>query len=178
MIERWRDIRGYEGIYQISDKGNVKSFPRKVWNYTKPGRMLKMHRKPTGYLYLSLTDANRCTAKHVYVHRLVAEAFVDNPYGYTQVNHKDLNKSNNDYTNLEWVTSQMNIVHFRQSKLAKKYDGTKAATLRNKSLNYILENKERVIAAYDSGLTVIEVSKALGLGRDRVSDILKIYGKI
>jgi len=178
MIEQWRDIKGYEGLYQVSDHGNVRSCPRKVWNYTKPGRLMKFYAKSNGYLTLALVNKDGTCAKHIYVHRLVAEAFVPNPSGYTQINHKDFNKANNHYLNLEWVTPKMNIVHFRESRMARKHDDKKQRTLANKSLNYILENKESVLCLYDSGASITDVSSNLKIGRDRVRDILIIYGRV
>lgn len=173
--ERWKDIDGYDGIYQVSSAGRVRSEPRKVHNYTKPGRYLRQNRKENGYLYLGLVRPDGTTAKHEYVHRLVANAFIPNPDGLKQVNHKNADKEDNRVENLEWVTPQENILHFRKSRLAAKYDEKKRRTLTNKSLQFILDNKQTVCELYASGKSIEEVAKEVGIGRDRVRDILCIY---
>ena len=175
--EEWKDIDGYEGIYQVSSFGRVRSLPRKVWNYTKPGRILSPYKKKNGYLQLSLNGDEK-REKHAYIHRLVAAAFVPNPNNLKQVNHINFNKEDNRAENLEWVTPQQNILHFRQSALAKKYDTKKAKTLRTKSLQYILDYKRDVCDLYDSGLSITDVSKELRIGKDTVTDILKIFDRV
>ncbi len=177
MIEIWKDIKGYEGIYQVSNTGKVRSLDRKVWNYIKKGRILKPHDNGHGYYNVSLSDGDK-KSKHTYIHILVAEAFIPNPNNYTQVNHKDFNKANNAVDNLEWVSPQQNILHFRQSHLYKKVSQNKHRTLTNKTLDFIYKNKDKVLEEYDKGLSIVEVSKKLGICRDRVSDILKLYDRL
>lgn len=175
--EIWKDVKGFEGIYQISSIGRVKSLTRKVWNYTKKERILKPRAKENGYLQVGLFSGER-REKHAYVHRLVAEAFIPNPNNLKQVNHKNFDKADNRVENLEWVTPQQNILHFRESALSRKYDDKKNRTLTNKSLQYILDHKDVVCELYDTGLSVEEVAKKCKLGRDRTRDILVIYGKL
>lgn len=100
MIEIWKDIEGYEGLYQISNLGRVKSF-------YKEGRILKQSIDKDGYFYVGLFKNKKQITKQV--HRLVALAFVDGYFEGAVVNHIDENKQNNIYTNLEWVTTQYNI---------------------------------------------------------------------
>lgn len=102
MEEIWRDIEGYEKLYQVSNFGNVRSLPRN----TKKGRVLKHTRYKNGYLYLNLCKDGK--SKHYYIHRLVAQAFLPNPDNLPQVNHRDENPSNNRVDNLEWCTSKYN----------------------------------------------------------------------
>lgn len=99
----WKDIKGYEGLYQVSDKGQVRRFYKD--RYPK---MLK-NRPSANYYTVSLS--NKCVKKTFAVHRLVAETFLDKPEGATEVNHKDGNKLNNRVENLEWVTQRENIRH-------------------------------------------------------------------
>lgn len=103
MEEIWKDIEGYEGLYQVSNLGRVKSL-----NYAKQGKekILKDRISATGYKRVNLSKSGE--RKTYYVHRLVAETFIPNPNGYSEVNHKDENKSNNNIDNLEWCTSKYN----------------------------------------------------------------------
>ena len=100
MDEIWCDIDGYEGLYQISNKGRVKSL------YKGSERILKLWDNGRGYLRVYLTKEN--TSKYIRVHRLVARAFIPNPENKPQVNHKDENKLNNCVENLEWSTAKEN----------------------------------------------------------------------
>ena len=91
MAETWKDIKGYEGRYQISNQGRVKSLRCKE---TLRERVLKDHDNGGGYRYISLR--NERGRKNFYVHRLVAEVFVENPKNYDYVNHLDYDKSNEE----------------------------------------------------------------------------------
>lgn len=103
--EIWKDIKNYEGLYQVSNLGNVRSIPRqgahKTLHILKPGRTRK------NYLQVSLTKNS--IQKPFRVHRLVAIAFIPNPNSYPQVNHIDGNKQNNCVENLEWCTNEYNM---------------------------------------------------------------------
>lgn len=113
MKEIWKDIKGYEGLYQVSNMGNVKSLDRIVnHNTSKTGKslvkgtLLKFKKDKDGYLNVCLyNNGNRSYRR---VHRLVAEAFVPNPKNFPLVNHKDEVKDNNCVDNLEWCTYQYN----------------------------------------------------------------------
>lgn len=175
--EMWKDIPGFEGAYQVSNMGRVKSLTRKVWNYTKPGIILRPGAKENGYLHVGLSYGGK-REKHAHVHRLVAQVFIPNPNNLPEVNHKNLNKADNRVENLEWCTSKYNKAHFRNSPYAKNADKKKGRTLVNKSIQYILDHKEAVCSTYDSGYTIKEVSEMVGIGKDMVRDILVIYGKL
>ena len=97
--EIWRDIPGYEGKYQVSSLGRVKSFVNK-------GLILKAADKGQGYMKVSLGYGHQ-----YYVHRLVAMAFLPNQENRPQVNHKNCNPSDNRLVNLEWVTRKENLGH-------------------------------------------------------------------
>lgn len=104
MLEIWRPIDGYTGLYEVSSLGKIRSLLRKKDN--NHGRLLSPSPNTDGYLTVVLTkDSQRKSFK---VHRLVAQAFIPNPNSYPQVNHKDENKSNNQVTNLEWCTAKYN----------------------------------------------------------------------
>lgn len=109
MVEEiWKDIEGYEGLYQVSDMGRVKSFPRPGTRTMKP-RILKLSIEKKGYVKLNLRKNNR--VKTVRIHRLVALSFLLNPENKRVVNHVDSDRSNNMLENLEWATQSENIIH-------------------------------------------------------------------
>lgn len=110
MIEKWKDIPGWEGIYQISSHGRLKSFKK-----YQSGRILKNTNKRGGYLSVVLCKKGR-DDRYCRIHRLVAEAFLTRLPGKTQVNHKDCNPQNNHVENLEWVTPSENIRHAIRKK--------------------------------------------------------------
>ena len=122
-VEIWRDIKGYEGLYQVSNMGRVKSLERTV--IKKNGR--KQHRKERilkprtthyGYLEVCLSDNNN--GRFFLVHRLVCEAFQGSPKNKPCVNHIDENKTNNVASNLEWCTYTENINYgTRNARISK-----------------------------------------------------------
>ena len=138
--EIWRWIRGYEGLYQISNFGRVKSFPRKGSRGTKTTGFLIM--KPlitrSGYLYVSLK--NKGAMQRFKLHRLVSQAFIENPENKQTVNHKDGNKFNNYVDNLEWATQDENNQHAIDTGLQKSGANRNTAKLTNEQVKYIREN--------------------------------------
>lgn len=143
MIEEWKDIEGFEGLYQISSFGRVKCL-----EHTCPGRykgklrtvkehiMTNTENKVNGYMYVSLSNSDR--GRTFLVHKLVAKAFLPNPDNKTIINHKDENKHNNHVDNLEWCTSYYNNtynnVHLKRKHYTHKYeyDFNKIKTLEEK----------------------------------------------
>ena len=109
MQEIWKDIEGYEGLYQVSNFGRVKSVERVVkrGNNFIPvkERILKMGDND-GYNFVILS--NRGKGKTAFIHKLVAQTFLSNPDNLPCVNHKDENTHNNDFRNLEWCTWSYN----------------------------------------------------------------------
>jgi len=123
--EIWRDIKGYEGIYQVSNLGKVKSLDRIITYcngnkaFTK-GRTIRGYDNGNGYWYVDLYGFDKKRKKKS-SHVLVAGAFIENPNNYPQVNHKDENTHNNKSDNLEWCTSKYNNNyghHAEKSRLA------------------------------------------------------------
>lgn len=106
MHEIWKDIPNYEGLYQVSNKGNVLSLNAYGHKIKRP---LKQYINSFGYPVVVLNHNK--IPKYVAVHILVAKAFIPNPNNKPQVNHIDGNKTNNTVDNLEWVTSKENIQH-------------------------------------------------------------------
>ena len=118
MTEEWRDIEGWEGLYQISNLGRVYSCANR--NYKK------LTIRKTGYVVVSLICRSKNMRKQYKVHRLVAQAFIPNPNNLPCINHKDENKENNRVDNLEWCTNKYNsnYGHCRE-KISKALMGNK-----------------------------------------------------
>lgn len=117
-MEIWKDIKGYEDRYQISNYGQVKSLIGKI-KILKGGKSGRSKNKKGQYRSLLLTDFRGIKTKHT-IHRLVALYFVDNPDGKEVVNHKDGDSLNNIYSNLEWCTQKENVQHAIKMGLHKK----------------------------------------------------------
>lgn len=128
-MEQWKDIKGYDGLYQVSNLGRVKSLKRKVWNgkkyYTIPEKPLKLGFNGR-YYHVRLSKAG--AVKIYVVHKLVAEAFIPNPNNHPVINHKDENKTNNNVDNLEWCSIKYNCNY-----------GNRNNTLRKKIYQYDLQ---------------------------------------
>lgn len=136
MKEIWKDVVGYEGLYQVSNLGKIKSLSREYCHGNQYGVRTKkidekiMKQQITAFGYCSVKLSKNKVCKHFQVHRLVAEAFILNPNNYPVVNHKDINKQNNCVDNLEWCTQKYNVLHANQHGLfenrirkLKKYIG-------------------------------------------------------
>ena len=112
--EDWLPIKDYESYYLISNIGNIKSIDRAVNHYkggvrNAKGKTLKPYKNKTGYFYVDIQIKG--IRKKFTIHRLVAEHFVSGYKDGLEVNHKDCDKTNNHYTNLEWVTRAVNTQH-------------------------------------------------------------------
>lgn len=123
MKEIWKSVVGYEGLYEVSTLGRVKSLDM-VLPYARYGKLTTRIRKGViltpakmnnGYLRVGMS--NNGNHKLNLVHRLVAIAFIPNPNNYKEVNHIDCNKSNNRVDNLEWVSSSYNKIHALENGL-------------------------------------------------------------
>lgn len=118
MTEEWKDIIGYEGLYVVSSLGNIK----KIYKSGK-SKLKKLSKDKDGYLVVRLSKNN--VSRLLRVHRVVAQAFIDNPKNLPEVNHKNENKSNNIVTNLEWCTRRYNFLYgTRVSRTAKTQSKT------------------------------------------------------
>lgn len=119
MEEIWKDIEGYEGYYQVSNLGRVRSLDRYITGnngaiYLRQGQIKEIKPHHSGYLFVSLMKNRK--RKIMAVHRLVAEAFIPNPDNLPQINHKDEDKTNNRVENLEWCTGKYNCNYGTHNK--------------------------------------------------------------
>jgi len=126
--EIWKDIVGYEGIYQISNLGRVKSLERfilrktNIYSYIRE-RILKQNLNNWGYFLVNLYKDKK--SKSIKVHRFVGFNFIPNPSNLPQINHIDGIKTNNKVENLEWSNKSMNQIHAYKTKLIKPTKGEK-----------------------------------------------------
>lgn len=146
MKEEWREILGYEGLYEVSNTG----FVRKV----NSGHILKDRDNGRGYRYVRLHNGSIYT---VYVHRLVAKAFLPNPLGLPQVNHKNEVKDDNRVENLEWCTAKYNVNYGMALEKNRIHNSIKIA-------QYDLDGNW--IKDWDSGKAAV-----IGLGGNSLSTI-------
>lgn len=117
--EIWKDVKDYEGLYQVSNYGNVKRI--------KDNYIFKQNKNSRGYRIITFTKNKK--EKSVSVHRIVAETFISNPNNLSQINHIDGDKMNNKVDNLEWCTQSENMKHayktgleIKKGKKVKQYD--------------------------------------------------------
>ena len=150
MKEEWKDIKGYEGLYQVSNLGNIKrlesivetgniKYSRKTKYYE---HLLKPSNHSAGYKVVKLHKRDK------YVHRLVAEAFIENPKNKPFVNHIDGNKTNNNVNNLEWCTQKQNVIHAFNNDLIK-----------TRKMVYQLDKKNNLIRTWNSVSEAINATK-------------------
>ena len=153
-MEIWKDIKNFEGVYQISNLGRVRSLPRIVKRGKAlmriKGKILKTCYTSTGYEHAVVQNGKK--TKHLAVHRLVALAFIPNPKNKEQVNHIDGVKTNNYVKNLEWCTRSENEKHAHKIGL-KDWRGE------NQSRSKLTETQVRDIRKLQGKKTGREVAK-------------------
>lgn len=136
-IEVWLPVNNLEGVYEVSDKGAIRSVDRKILQKNGYRVVERFCRgtlvKPVvvrGYKKVSLSNGRTIKKKLVSVHRIVATGFLPNPLGLPQVNHKDGNKLNNTVNNLEWCTPSGNILHAFAHGLSKRSNRIKVKNVK------------------------------------------------
>lgn len=161
MQETYKDIVGYEGLYQVSNLGNVKALDR--YNIDKngkrkfyPGKQLKpdiMARNHTTYYRVTLSKNGKL--KRIQVHRLVAEAFIDNPETKSCVNHIDNNGMNNCVANLEWCTHAENMTHAQKQGRLRESQKKGGSVIGNKLHKEALEVISNAIGSTINGYRIL-----------------------
>ena len=134
MQEYWKDVKGYEGYYQVSNKGNVRGVDRIVRHsgcFTRihKGRMILQNLDGSGYPQLGLYKDGVCRKRHV--HRIVALAFMEINLDKSEVNHIDENKTNNNLSNLEWCTKKENNNYGTKIQRTTAHTNYKSIALKN-----------------------------------------------
>lgn len=181
LKEIWKDIPGYEGYYQASTFGRIRSLDRdRVDTLGRKFRVKGTIRKPAtskdGYLELDLNCDGH--VKYFRVRRLVAITFIPNPENKPEVNHKDGNKKNNSALNLEWVTSLENIHHAIETGLKRR------TNLPESSLDGLLKSKftnsKTVICEETSEVyrTITEASEKLHVTSDTIRFAITYHSEL
>ena len=155
MEELWKDIKGYEGLYQVSNFGRIKR--------VTTGRILKGRKNKGDYLIVELSKNNIASGKTI--HRLVAQAFIPNPENKPQVNHIDEDKTNNMVSNLEWMTAKENNNHGTRNERAGK------AISKSNSIPIIATNLKTGDSTEFYGIS--ECARQLGLYNQNICKCLK-----
>lgn len=162
-MEVWKPIKGYEGLYEVSNYGNV----RRVWRYGREWiGTCKPKRTKDGYLETTLMKNSK--PKYVRTHRLVATAFCDNPHNKKEVNHIDGNKRNNRADNLEWVTSSENQIHAYKLGLQKVSGGA----LSNRKPIECIELKIKTDSIYSMQRCLCALGLTNSKGISRLSEVM------
>lgn len=159
MEEIWKDVVGYENLYRVSNRGNVKSLDRVSKFYTgygiRKGKDLKLTEDRNGYHRINLYKDGK--SKQSFVHRLVAKAFIEKVKGKHHINHLDGNPKNNKVENLEWCTPKENTAHaYKNNLIPFKYKG---------------DGKD-IVKDYENGLHMTEIAEKYEIYHTTVKNIL------
>lgn len=160
-MAEWKEVAGYEGLYLVSNLGDVVALPKTVAArdgkiYHHKARPMKKHpRGKDGLMYHFVALTKDGVQKRYSVHRLVAEAFIPNPDNLPEVNHKDRNPFNNCADNLEWCSRQYNIEYSKNKAIEQMNCGS-------------------VIARFKS---ITDAGKRTGIGRTNINNVLKGWAK-
>lgn len=182
--EIWKDIEGYEGLYQVSNKGRIKSvarvlqrkngvklpLPEKILSFTK-SKPTKRHPKIRYSVQLWKENEKRLLS----VHRVVAKAFIPNPKNKPQINHIDGDTTNNCIENLEWVTAQENVRHAFENGLIKP--NLKALKSKALKAGEVIRGVHRETGGYAEFSSIHEAARALGVTVMSISNVVRHNSK-
>lgn len=172
LEEIWKPIKDYENIYEVSATGKVRSLNRiDSRGCKRKGKVISLHKNNVGYFRASLWNSNK--VKRCFIHRLVAEAFIfnDNKEKNIIINHKDGNKENNHFENLEWCDYSYNSKHAFSIGLATPTALNKFGKDHNRSIPIDQFDKNyNFIKTYYSSY---EVERELGIAQQNISKVCK-----
>lgn len=171
-MEIWKDISGYEGLYQVSNTGKVKSLDRIVKSNTPhqdgfrrlKGKLLKHGLTTSGYRFVALCVNGK--AKNFSIHRLAATAFIPNPDNLKTVNHINGDKEDNRTTNLEWLSysGQEKHAHLTRIKKGSNHPHTKLNPQKVKQIRLLIKKGD---------LSLSEIAKQFSVSQERIHSIKK-----
>lgn len=171
-MDIWKKIDRFDSKYSISDSGEVRN--------DSTGRILKQSINANGYCIVGIYNKEKKHTSHYRVHRLVAEAFIENPDNKEIVNHIDGNKQNNNVKNLEWNTSSENVKHAFRTGLSITTQNQRNSARRNIEKNRLLSdcNRKQIYSINSEGTktvykSVIEASYAVGVSSSAIVHCLK-----
>lgn len=175
-MEIWKDIKGFEGLYQISNQGRLRSLDRPVKQRSnsiqvKKGKLIIQSKNHKGYPLANMSKENKRYSRAT--HRLVAEAFIPNPENKPQINHIDGNKENNYVDNLEWLTAKENTKHAMENGLMKPcFNNAKKASDIARNIN------KKIVDMYDkdgnyirSFNSLVEAEEKTGAKQKGISEV-------
>ncbi len=161
MREIWKDVKGYEGLYKVSNTGKVKSF------HNKRGGKETILSGGRPYLHINLCKGGNC--KGATINRLVGIAFIPNPENKPEINHKDNNPLNNNVENLEWCTRKENMQHsVKQGRMAKGVDSGRSKLTEEQ----ILEIK-KLYVPYSRKFSTYCLGKKFGVYPHTILDVVR-----
>ena len=173
-MEIWKDIKGYEGIYQVSSYGQIRSLDRfsrykgrDDKNRIEKGKAKHPTQTNKGYLKITLFKNGKGETREI--QRIVAETFIDNPFCKDQVNHIDGNKTNNHVENLEWVTPRENTLH----SLNVLHHGIKTVSQYDIDGNFIRTYKSMVEAEQMTGVKRCSISNVVCGRRKKAGGLMR-----
>ena len=157
MSEIWKDIEGYEGLYQISNLGRVKRLGHQCGAIYRNEHLLKPCLRDR---YLSVRLSKNGKVKNCNIHRLVASAFIPNPNNYDVVNHIDTNRMNNNVNNLEWCTQSYNCIHAVNNGIASKQNDVLITNVKdNSTLKFKSANSASKYLGFDRQWIAINLKR-------------------
>jgi hypothetical protein len=174
LTEYWVDIRGYEGYYQVSNYGNVRSLDRVITEQTGKtqtlkGRILKPHTNSSGYYQINL---NRKSIRTTFaIHQLVAQAFLDNRSSKPLVNHINGIKTDNNVNNLEWATYSENLEHAYKNRLRRAVKTNEVASKNYKRKLTEQQVREIKLLIAAKSLTLKQIANQYDVGRSTIGSI-------
>ena len=179
MEEIWKDIEGYEGLYQVSNLGRVKSLNRDHQANSRWGKTMKrvikeklLKEDKTGR-YLRVSLSKNGIKQRFSINRLVAQAFIPNIKNKPQVNHKDGNRDNNQVENLEWCTAKENMQHARSNNLITNIPiGENHPSSKLSKKNAIKIKKIAKIGTRSRPGNINKLAKEYGVNRVTITDIV------